>query len=186
MLKHIFILIFAISAVASLNTYAETASESSVVVTTDDDSSVFKGIFREMWGKLRALNLRLSSRSYSSGQVTTVAGIRGAETTTTLLEPYWKDDQEQDEKFVAQIDAYTHAQTLADQGKLNEAIASFNKFVSTYPGSPLKPNAEFAIGVAYAVLGDKQASQKTLNRFVRNYPKHPLAADAKQLVSYLR
>ena len=80
------------------------AQESSIVVNQSEDHSIFEGLFRSVWAKLKSIN-PTAKQSARSVQFYT-AGIRGAESTDTLLTPYWKDDLTQDEQFQAQLEKF--------------------------------------------------------------------------------
>ena len=66
-------------------------------VTESNSHSVFTGLFRSVWAHLKTLNP--TQRQSAKSTQTYVAGIRGAESTDTLLQPYWKADLTQDESF---------------------------------------------------------------------------------------
>ncbi len=74
------------------------AQESTTVIETSSHS-IFTGVFKSVWARLKSLNP--STKETARSQVVYTAGIRGAETTDTLLKPYWKDDLTQDENFQA-------------------------------------------------------------------------------------
>lgn len=74
-----------------------------VIVKTESKSS-FKGFLYKVWGRLRALNPLLKTNKTRNRSVVTM-GIRGAETTTSLIEPYWKGDQTDNPKHPLVADA---------------------------------------------------------------------------------
>lgn len=151
-----------------------------VTVVKKEEQSGFGGLLSRLWGKLRAVSPKMSSTESRSS--TQVAGVRGAETTETALQPYWKDDKEADPAFVQQSNAFRAAQQLADSGSYQEAAAAFDKFNKDYPDSQLKPNAQFGRALSQLSGGDNSGNT-TLQQFVADYPQHPLTEDAKQLLA---
>ncbi len=146
--------------------------------------SVFKGIFLQVWSKLKALNphQRQSARSTA----TYTAGIRGEEATETLIQPYWKDDMSQDQAFQQQLQSYNNAQQMLDKGDLQASSKAFGDFIQQYSDSDLLPNALFAKSLSHAGLGDKQQAVASMQQFIQSYPKHPLNADAQQILNQLQ
>ena len=63
------------------------AQDSATIVETKSHS-IFKGFFQSIWVKLKSLNPTM--KESANNQVVYTAGIRGAESTDTLLKPYWK------------------------------------------------------------------------------------------------
>ena len=158
--------------------------KSSVIVKTENSSS-FKGLLYRVWSRLRALNPRLKTNK-TRNRTTVTMGIRGAETTTSIIEPYWKGDKTDDPEYIAELTQYTKAQQYAEDGDLNQAIIALNAFLIEYNESELRPNAQFALGVSQGGMGDIAASKKTLQIFIDENPKHPLVADAKQVINELQ
>lgn len=146
-------------------------------------SGSLEDVLREMWGRLRSLAPKMASDAHATR--TQVAGVRGAESTGTLIKPYWKGDRTQDPDFLKELELYNAAQQLADAGNFSGAIGGYNSFIKTYPQSRLRANAQFGLGLAYGGVGAKQKSIAALNRFVKTWPKHPLNADARQMVAAL-
>ena len=159
-------------------------NQSGSIVIKKESHSVFKGLLYQVWGRLRALNPQLETNKTRSRSVATM-GIRGAETTTSIIEPYWKGDITDDEEYVTELTRYTKAQQYAEDGELKKAVAELSSFLKDYENSELKPNAQFALAVSQGGLGDIAASKKTLEEFVDDNPGHPLVADAKQVISEL-
>ena len=162
----------------------------SSVVTAQDTTikqtethSVFKGLFLSIWGKLKSLN-PTQKQSAKSTKVYT-AGIRGAESTDTLLKPYWKDDLTQDKKFQAELLQFSQAQSKLDNGDLENATKAFDKFISSYQQSSLRPNALFAKSIALAGSGKNNQSIVLMQQFLDENPNHPLAGDARQVINAL-
>lgn len=153
----------------------------SVVVKTESNSS-FKGLLYKVWGRLRALNPQLKTNKTRDRAVATM-GIRGAETTASIIEPYWKGDKTDDPEYIIELTRYTQAQQYAEDGDLQQAVTSLNAFLQEFDDSDLKPNAQFALGISQGGMGDIPASKKTLQRFVDDNPKHPLVTDARQVIA---
>ncbi len=176
----ILLLVFAIPAYA-----ADVKQDGqSTVIIKKENASVFKGLLYKVWGRLRALNPQLKTNKTRNRSVATM-GIRGAETTTTLINPYWKGDKTDDPEYIAELTRYTKAQQYAEDGDLNKAITALNAFLDDYSDSELKPNAQFALGLSQGGSGDVVASKKTLNLFIEDNPKHPLVLDARQVIAEL-
>jgi TolA-binding protein len=153
------------------------------VIKTESESA-FKGIFYKVWGRLRALSPSATRPAVQRTAVT--AGIRGSETTTSLMRPYWKDDRTNDPEYTRELSEYTHAQQLAENGNLQDAIKALRDFIDAHGSSDLQPNAQFALGLSYGGAGDSTASIATLESFVKQHPKHPLVADAQQVIKELK
>ena len=159
-------------------------SDDSIIVVKAEDSSAFKGLLYKVWGRLRALNPQLKTNKTRDRSVATM-GIRGTETTTSLIEPYWKGDQTDNTDYIVELSSYTKAQQYAEDGDLQKAVVALNTFLQEYKESDLIPNAQFALGISQGGLGDIPASKTTLQAFVDDNPKHPLVADAKQVIAEL-
>jgi len=159
-------------------------SESGSIVVKKESSSIFKGLLYRVWGRLRALNPQLETNKTRNRSVATM-GIRGAETTNSIIEPYWKGDKTDDEEYVAELTRYTRAQQYAEDGDLKKAVAELNSFLADHENSELKPNAQFALAISQGGLGEIAASKKTFEEFVDDNPGHPLVADARQVISEL-
>ena len=158
--------------------------QSSTIVVKTESNSTFKGLLYKVWGRLRALNPQLNTNKTRNRSVATM-GIRGAETTTSLIEPYWKGDQTDNPDYINELTRYTEAQQYAEDGDLKKAITALNIFLEEYENSDLKPNAQFALGISQGGLGDVAASKATLQIFIDDNPKHPLVGDAKQVIAEL-
>lgn len=158
------------------------AQDATTVVETSSHS-VFKGLFRSVWARLRSLNPSL--REDASGQALYTAGIRGAESTDTLLKPYWKDDLTQDEAFQAELQSYSLAQLQMDQGELDAAVKSFDDFLGKFAGSDLRPNALFGKSISLAGIGRAEQALATMRQFVEENPNHPLVGDARLVIEEL-
>ena len=110
-------------------------------------------------------------------------GIRSAETTSSIIEPYWKGYKTDDPEYIVELTQYTKAQQYAEDGDLQKAITALDAFLQEYDNSDLKPNAQIALVIRQGGVGDIPASKKTLQTFVNDNPKHPLVADAKQVIA---
>ncbi|MCP4186916.1 MAG: hypothetical protein GY763_04840, partial [Gammaproteobacteria bacterium] len=133
--------------------------------------------------KLKSIN-PTRKQSAKASQIYT-AGIRGAESTDTLLKPYWKDDLTQDEKFQAELQHFSNAQLKLDKGDLENAAKAFDEFIEKYQNSSLRPNALFARSISLAGIGNKVASKASMQLFVDENPNHPLIGDARQILGEL-
>lgn len=158
-------------------------TQKSVVVKTESSSS-FKGLLYKVWGRLRALNPQLKTNKTRERSVATM-GIRGAETTTSIIEPYWKGDKTDDPEYITELTQYTQAQQYAEEGDLQKAVTALNVFLQDHEQSDLRPNAQFALGISQGGMGDVPASKRTLQAFVDDNPKHPLVIDAQQVIAEL-
>jgi TolA-binding protein len=182
-LNLILLLLFSFTATHAVADSQQTGSQS--VVVKAESTSAFKGLLYQMWGRLRALNPQLKTNKTRDRTVATM-GIRGTETTTSLIEPYWKGDKTDDPGYINELTRYTQAQQYAEEGDLQQAVAALNEFLQEYKDSDLRPNAQFALGISQGGMGDVVASKKTLQAFVHDNPKHPLVADAKQVITELK
>ena len=160
-----------------------TAQESSIVVNQSQSHSVFKGLFKSVWARLKSLNP--SQKQSARAEVVYTAGIRGAEATDTLLKPYWKDDLTRDQSFQAELEKFSLAQAKMDQGELEAAVQSFDEFLGEYGKSDLRPNALFSKGLCLAAIGENESSASVLRQFVDENPNHPMVEDARQVIDTL-
>jgi len=160
---------------------AEQVNTENVIKAEKDNA--FKGLFYTVWNKFKTLSPKDESEVRN---ITVTMGVRGSETTSTILQPYWKDDKTSDEAFMQQLEDFAKAQSLADKGDLESANKAFNGFINKYPSSDLKPNAEFAEALTMAALGNVVVSEKSFKSFIDEYPKHPLVGDAKMVIKELK
>jgi TolA-binding protein len=144
---------------------------------------VFKGALYQVWVRLRALNPQPQAERAGRGQLVVTAGIRGAESTESALQPYWKDDRTEDEAFREQLETLDNAQKMLDDGKIGEAGAALTGFIKRYPEGELLPNALFALGLAQGAAGDTGSGIKVLRDFIKTYPQHPLKEDAELVIA---
>jgi TolA-binding protein len=158
------------------------AQDSATIVETTSHN-VFKGLFQSVWARLKALNP--SSKESANSEVIYTAGIRGAESTDTLLKPYWKGDLTEDEMFQAELQKYSLAQLQMDRGELDKAVVSFDGFLDEFAQSNLRPNALFGKSISLAGLGKNQESLTTMRQFAEENPSHPLHDDAQRVIDEL-
>lgn len=155
-----------------------------VVIKQTDSHSVFKGFFLSVWSKLRAYNPQ--QRHDAKSKVVYTAGIRGAEATETLIQPYWKGDLTNDVEFQKELKQFTQAQQLMDKGDLQNSAQAFDQFIKQYEHSDLLPNALFAKSLSYAGLGNINEASLAMQQFVEDNPNHPLINDARQVLQQLK
>ena len=179
-MKNSLLVIFCLSITAF--TMPLQAQDSATIVETQSHS-VFKGFFQSVWVRLKSLNPSMKESANSA--VVYTAGIRGAESTDTLLSPYWKNDLTQDEEFQAELEKFSLAQIKMDRGELESAVKSFDGFLDEYEQSPLRPNALFGKSISLAGLGQTQQSLAAMQLFVDENPNHPLSDDAKLVIQEL-
>ena len=158
------------------------AQDNAAFVETESHS-VFTGLFRSVWAHLKSLNPKNSEDANQA--VVYTAGIRGAESTDTLLKPYWKGDLTRDQAFQAELQQYSLAQLKMDRGELEAAVEQFDNFIDQYADSALRPNALLGKGISLAGIGQKEQSVATLRLFVDENPNHPLADDAGKVIDSL-
>ncbi len=161
------------------------ASTTNVEIQVVEDDSAVKRLFSRMWSKLRGYVGR-SEQSAMTGGRTLIAGVRGAETTTSGLQPYWKGDRSEDPDYIKEVDTFLDAMELADAGKFEQATRALNAFSDSYPDSSLDPNVQFALGLAYGQSGKNAEGVAALESFAKGYPEHPLVSDAEELIQVLQ
>jgi TolA-binding protein len=184
MMKTIFMILIPLSILYSGQPLAETQAPPQTIITQTETHSVFKGFFLNVWSKLRAFNPQ--TRHVAKPNAVYTAGIRGAEATETLIQPYWKGDLSQDEKFQQELKKFSEAQLLMDNGELDSSQKAFASFIHQYSNSTLVPNALFAKALCYAGLGKKVEAKISMQQFVDENPNHPLVTDAKQVIAQLK
>jgi TolA-binding protein len=152
--------------------------------TESSSHSVFTGLFRSVWAHLKALNP--TQRQSAKSTHTYAAGIRGAESTDTLLQPYWKADLAQDEDFQEELGKFSQAQHKMDKGDLPAAVELFDDFLNEYAQSNMRPNALFGKSVSLASIGQNERSLIVMQQFIDENPNHPLIGDARQVIGTLQ
>ena len=161
------------------------ASTTNLEIQVVEEESAAKRLFSRMWSKLRGYVGR-SEQSTMAGGRTLIAGVRGAETTTSGLQPYWKGDRSEDPDYIKEVDTFLDAMELADAGKFEQATRALNAFSDSYPDSSLDPNVQFALGLVYGQSGKNAEGVAALESFAKRYPEHPLVSDAEELIQVLQ
>ncbi|RDH82436.1 MAG: hypothetical protein DIZ80_09085 [endosymbiont of Galathealinum brachiosum] len=151
-------------------------------VVKAEKKNAFKGLFYTVWNKFKSMSPKNEDKLRT---VTVTMGVRGAETTSTILQPYWKDDKTSDKQFMEQLEDFAKAQTMADNGDLENANQAFNGFVEKYPESDLKPNAQFAEALTMGAMGKASESNLSFKTFIDQNPDHPLVKEAKLVMNEL-
>lgn len=146
----------------------------------------FKGALFDALRSLSGMLPKQDNHKDANGNGSATMGIRGAESTASLMTPYWKDDKNTDPAFKAQVDEYAKAQQLLEQGKLKEAEGAMSGFIRQHPDSELLPNARFGLALAYAGQGQRDKGRVAMDKFLKDYPQHPLAADAQKVMAELK
>ena len=181
-MRPIFFLVTALLIPTVLAADPATRAAPRVEVQKAEERSGLQSLLDEMWSRLRQYGPKLSVKE--TEKTTVVAGVRGAESTTSTLTPYWKGDKTKDPAYVAEVNAFNGAQTLAERADHPAASAAFEKFLKDFPHSTFKPNAEF--GLALAVSGtDRVKGLVQLKAFAEKNRAHPFAADAQRVISQL-
>lgn len=174
-----------LSALAAGTAAADTAPQSAPAAAKAQPENRFSGALFDALRSLSGMLPKQNGRSADPRQSATM-GIRGSETTTSLINPYWKDDKGDDAAFQAEVQGYGAAQQLLEEGKLQEAEAAFGEFIQAHPASDLLPNARFGQALALAAQSDKKKGSEAMAAFMKDYPQHPLAADAQKVVAELK
>ncbi len=143
-------------------------------------SSVLIDALRGLSGILPQPN---AAEDAKARQVATM-GIRGAESTGTLIEPYWKGDDATD-GFAAQAAELTEVLRLLQAKQFAEAHASARQFLTSHPQSDLLPAARFSLGLALAGEQRLSEARSELQGVANDYPKHPLAEKALRVAAAL-
>jgi len=164
----------------SMPIHAQTDKPEGAVLA--EKQNAFKGLFYKVWSKFKSLSPK---KENEVRKVAVTMGVRGAETTSTILEPYWKDDKTNDKQFMQQLEDFAQAQTLADKGDMANSNKAFNGFIDKYPQSDLKPNAQFAEALTMGAMGKALESKRSFKVFIDENPEHPLVSDAKQVMQEL-
>ncbi|MCP4877877.1 MAG: hypothetical protein GY896_20675 [Gammaproteobacteria bacterium] len=176
-------LLLVICCLSSLMLTLPTAAQDTTTIVETSSHSIFTGLFKSVWARLKSLNP--AQKESARSDVLYNAGIRGAESTDTLLKPYWKDDLTRDEEFQAELQMFSLAQLKMDQGKLEDAVGAFDTFLGEFGQSNLRPNALFGKSISLAGLVRKEESRNTMQQFVDENPNHPLIVDARQVIAEL-
>ena len=178
-MKHLVVIFVCVT---SLLLHAGLYAQGSVIKETETHN-IFEGMFLSIWSKLKSFNPTLKQSARSSMVYT--AGIRGAESTDTLLKPYWKGDLTRDVQFRSELEQFDRAQQKLDSGELEIAATEFDQFLKQYTDSALRPNALFALGISLAGAGQLDASIDSMKQFIDENPGHPLVGDAEMVIDEL-
>jgi TolA-binding protein len=149
------------------------------------EAGAVQSALASLWARLRSLSPGSSTAAgdrQGERAAAQVAGVRGDEATQTSLQPYWKDDDEADPAFKAELDEYRAAQQLADGAHYAQAATAFESFLNKYPRSRLRANAQLGAGLAAMGAGQSDKGRAALQRFVTENPDHPLKGDADRLL----
>ncbi|MFQ5935224.1 MAG: tol-pal system YbgF family protein, partial [Acidiferrobacterales bacterium] len=130
------------------------------------EASGLPRLLSQLWAKVRAYVPR-SDPASAQARRTHIAGVRGAESTDSALQPYWKGDKSEDPAYLEQLKAFDAAAQLADAGKHQQAAIALNKFLQSYPDSDLNASAQFALAVVYGEIGDKPKAVAALSTFTQ-------------------
>lgn len=147
-----------------------------------EKKNAFKGLFYSVWNKFKTMSPKNKNVVRKS---TVTMGVRGAQTTSTILQPYWKDDKTSDKKFMQQLEDFAQAQNMADKGEMTSANKAFKDFIVDYPESDLRPNAQFAEAMTMGAMGALAQSSQSFNDFISENPRHPLVKDAEMVIKEL-
>ncbi len=80
--------------------------------------------------------------------------------------------------------AYQNAFHLLKDSQYDRAIAAFQKFLASFPDSPLSDNAQYWLGEAYYVNKSFPEAQSAFQRVVDKYPGSRKRADALLKIGY--
>jgi tol-pal system protein YbgF len=80
--------------------------------------------------------------------------------------------------------AYQNAFSLLKDSQYDRAIAAFQKFLASFPDSPLSDNAQYWLGEAYYVNKSFPEAQSSFQRVVDKYPGSHKRADALLKIGY--
>lgn len=180
-MKKVFI---AIPCIVALTLTSPGNAQDTATFVESSSHNVFTGLFRSVWAHFKSINP--SQQESANSETVYNAGIRGAEATDTLLQPYWKGDLSRDQQFQAELQSFNLAQTELDQGKLEAAVKSYNDFLQKHAQSALRPNALFGKSISLAGIGKTEQSLTTIRQFVEENPRHPLIRDANLIIDELQ
>jgi hypothetical protein len=154
------------------------AREGESVDVQEKEQGAVESFFYDVWSTVKSMSPS-RERGAGSEDVTVTAGLRGAEGDEQALAPYWKGGLSDDPQFRQEIQAY---QTALQQGRGGDP-GSLAQFLDQHGDSALAPNAQFALGVAHAQVGNGQQARRILESFRQDYPGHPLSDKAKAVMA---
>lgn len=162
---------------------AETTNDS-LRQQTASETGAAKQFLRDVWRTLR-VNTPKPRQSDKPTQPTVVAGLRGSasDQEATALQPYWKDELESSREFNDAVLAFEEAHLLLEQEDFDSAERALQNFIDDYPNSPLKANAQLALGLVYGERGEGARSVQILSQLggVRD-ANDPLQQAAEKLM----
>ncbi len=97
----------------------------------------------DFWEKLRNKIDSFTSREKDMTPTTATAGVRGAPVASDDI--YWKGEAPIHSIDPDELQAFKNAMGFVDAGDHKQAQAAFSEFISTYPDSPLRKDAEQAL-----------------------------------------
>lgn len=159
-------------------------ARNTTTLVESDSHNVFTGLFRSVWAHFKSFNP--SQKESAKSERVYNAGIRGAESTDTLLQPYWKGDLSRDRQFQAELQNFNLAQNRLNRGELEAAASLFNAFLQQFEHSDLRPNALFGKSMSLAGIGKTEQSLATIRQFIEENPRHPLVRDARLIIDELQ
>lgn len=144
-----------------------------------EEKGKFSGALFDALRSLSSIIPKSEKSDKEKARNTATIGIRGAETTTSLMSPYWKDDMSADKHFKALMKSYTEAQDALEAGDYNEAVSGFDNVIANDSGKRLAAGATFGKALALAGQGKRTESKALFDQFISDYPDHPLTDEAK-------
>lgn len=159
------------------------------VTTMADDTQDGGGFSDALVGALRSLSGFLPQpdpEPVDKDAAVATIGVRGAESTATLINPYWKDDLTRNDAFREQLTLLNGAVAELQSGRYAEAATALDGFAVAHADSSLLPAARFARALAAAGAGNTDEARDRLRQFRNDYPDHPLAGRSEALSAALR
>lgn len=95
------------------------------------------------WDKLRMKIEQLTPQK-KLANTTAVGGVRGA--AVEVSDVYWKGEARPQSVDADELSAFQKAMALVESDQKDQARTAFGEFVKTYPNSPLKSDADQALG----------------------------------------
>jgi tol-pal system protein YbgF len=80
---------------------------------------------------------------------------------------------------------YEKALVILREGRYADAAATFNRFLTDYPGSRYTDNASYWLGETYYVTRDFDRAMTTFSKLVEFYPQSPKVPDARLKIGYI-
>jgi TolA-binding protein len=149
---------------------------------------VTQQFLRDIWHTLRVNTPKRSKSDQDTNQPEVIAGLRGTQD-KPAIEPYWKGELENSHEFRDAIDAFALADELVASRDLDQAGSVLENFVLSYPESPLKLNAQLALGLIYSEQGQINRSISVLSTVASNQAgstsqtEDPIKSAADRLLS---